>query len=399
MDNLNRKSKKIGLCIAYRENHNNFGTSLVGFALTKVVQSLGYSYEIIHYRKERSIIKSLLDAPFILISGGLNTLKNRIKVKINLKRYFFYAQGIKERTSAVNTYKKLNLIPLMRTYKGFNALKKGSLNYDLIIVGSDQVWLPLGLYKKFFNLLFVNDRIPKMAYSSSFGVSKIPIWQKKKTRYYLNRFDAIGVREIKGKEIVEKNSNNSATVVLDPTLLVPNKEWEKELRQCSLVTSNDYIFCYLLGNSRVSRDAVNQLKEKTGLPIVFCPHMDEYVKDDDNFGDYSPYAFTPNDFVNHIKHARYVCTDSFHATIFSIHFEKKFLTFYRFNSKSSNSRNSRIDSLFSLLNLENRLFQGDVSAITQDINYKEVLIKLSKLRENSLSFLESNIRKCTGEVA
>ncbi len=399
MDNLNRKSKKIGLCIAYRENHNNFGTSLVGFALTKVVQSLGYSYEIIHYRKERSIIKSLMDAPFILISGGLNTLKNRIKVKINLKRYFFYAQGIKERTLAVNTYKKLNLIPLMRTYKGFNALKKGSLNYDLIIVGSDQVWLPLGLYKKFFNLLFVNDRIPKMAYSSSFGVSKIPIWQKKKTRYYLNRFDAIGVREIKGKEIVEKNSNNSATVVLDPTLLVPNREWEKELRQCSLVTPNDYIFCYLLGNSRVSRDAVNQLKEKTGLPIVFCPHMDEYVKDDDNFGDYSPYAFTPNDFVNHIKHARYVCTDSFHATIFSIHFEKKFLTFYRFNSKSSNSRNSRIDSLFSLLNLENRLFQGDVSAITQDINYKEVLIKLSKLRENSLSFLESNIRKCTGEVA
>lgn len=171
-----------------------------------------------------------------------------------------------------------------------------------------------------------------------------------------------------------------------------------EIEPCELVTDEDFIFCYFLGNNSENRAAARKLSADTGLPIVFCPHMDEYIEEDEKFGDFSIYEFSPNDFVNHIRNAQYVLTDSFHATIFSIHFCKQFLTFYRFQVESSNSRNSRIDSLFSLLDLKERLYCGDHTTITKPIDYEIVSQKVSALRKNSMNFLHSNIQKCLGEM-
>lgn len=389
------ENKKIGLCIAYKPNHNNYGTSLLGFATLKLITDLGYDCEIIHYKKKRNYFKLLLKLPLMMISGGFKTLNNGIGVKNNLRKYSHYANGIKERTLAVNKYKDQYFHPKFHTYEGYDALQKGSLNYDLVLVGSDQVWLPLGLYTKFFNLLFVDDHVAKISYASSFGVSSIPFWQKRQTRKYLNRFNAIGVREIRGKEIVESISDKKATVVLDPTLLISNTEWEKELADCNTVTEEDYIFCYFLGNNPSARNAANELKAQTGLKIVFCRHMDEYIEEDEQFGDFAPYDTSPADFANYIRNAKYVCTDSFHCTVFSIHFEKQFLTFYRFASASRNSRNSRIDSLFSLLNLQDRLYKKNINKeISASIDYLAVTDKLEELRKESLEFLTTNIETC-----
>ena len=390
-------NKKIGLCIAYKENHTNYGTALLGFATQKIISDLGYDNEVIIYKKERNVIDLLTKAPFMLMSGGLKTFKNSRKFKKSLAQYPHYANGIKERVDVVNAYKEKYIVPNIRTYKGFNNLQKGSLNYSLVLVGSDQVWLPLGLYTKFFNLLFVDNSVPKLAYSSSFGVGQIPWWQKKATKHYLERFDAIAVRELKGKEIVESISNQKAEVVVDPTLLISRSDWEEHVKDCKLVTDEPYIFCYFLGTNMEARKAVNELKAKTGLKVVFCPHMDEYIADDESFGDYRPYDVSPADFANYIRNAQYVCTDSFHCTIFSIHFEKQFLTFYRFDSKSKNSRNSRIDSLFALLDLKERLYSGDINAqIVKSIDYKKVNGKLDQLVQKSKEFLSSNLKKLVG---
>ena len=92
----------------------------------------------------------------------------------------------------------------------------------------------MSLPNKFFNLLFVDDRVRKVAYASSFGVSEIPSFQRKATGAYLNRFYKIGVREQRGKEIVEELSHQKATVVVDPTMLLSRKEWEVEITNISL---------------------------------------------------------------------------------------------------------------------------------------------------------------------
>ncbi|HLT88883.1 MAG TPA: polysaccharide pyruvyl transferase family protein [Sphingobacterium sp.] len=385
--------KKIGCVIAYTKNHNNYGTALVGYALIKTIQKLGYNCEIIRYEKSLSPLDKL-HLVYNMFRVKEKSKIRGLKNKFYKKRYKVYRDGIAERTIAVNKYKSEKLDPLFEHYKGFENLKKGSLNYDAVVVGSDQVWTPMSLYSKFFNLLFVNESVPKIAYASSFGVSQIPNFQREETKSYLERFYKIGVREIKGKEIVESISTAEATVVADPTLLLDKDEWLEEISTSVIDYEKDsYIFCYLLGTNQETRNAINDLKKKTGLKVVVIRHMDEFVKNDESFGDDAPYNVSPNDFLKLIANAKYVCTDSFHCTIFSVHFERKFITFYRFNSKSKNSRNSRIDSLFSILQLGDRLYQGgDLSLqISKDIDFFRVQERVARLRKESLDFLQESL--------
>ena len=97
------------------------------------------------------------------------------------------------------------------------------------------------------------------------------------------------------------------------------------------------------------------------------------------------------DFVNLIRHAEYILTDSFHGSVFSILHHKKFMTFNRFTA-GVNSRNSRIDSLCTLLGLSERRFNGNVTDVEKDINYKVVEEKLLKLRKASLEYLAAALK-------
>ena len=379
--------QKIGCVIAYTKGHNNYGTSLQGYAMLKKIQQLGYEVEVIQYTKRLSVWQKMKFVMNALRAGEWKNIKHRLTTKQILKKYPAYAAGITERTKAVDAYKQKKLIPLFHEYIGYDALHKGSLNYEAVVVGSDQVWTPMSLPNKFFNLLFVDDSVRKVAYASSFGVSEIPTFQRKATGAYLDRFYRIGVREQRGKEIVEELSHQKATVVADPTMLLSREEWEQEIADAHTTTEKPYIFCYFLGTNQEARKAAKELKEKTGYKIITIRHMDEYVPEDESFGDEAPYAVDPNDFVKYISKAAYVCTDSFHCTVFSILFHRQFMTFYRFAEGSKTGRNSRINSLFDLFELQERLYKGDINKITNPIDYNSVDKKLSELRKESIYFL------------
>lgn len=385
--------KKIGCVIAYKKNHTNYGTSLVGYSLIKKIQQLGYDVEIINYVKNLSLIDKIR---YTLNAYRCGELKRLLKLRMNKNTVTSNPQlpaYIKQRIDAVEQYKKLKLYPLFHNYVGFNDLKRGSKNYKTIIVGSDQVWTPLSLPNKFFNLLFVDDSVKKVAYASSFGVSEIPEFQKKATGKYLDRFAYIGVREQRGKEIVDTLSHKKAQVVADPTLLLSRDEWEKEIEDSKVNENEPYIFCYFLGTNQDARKAVNELKVKTGLKIITIRHMDEYVPEDENFGDEAPYNVGPNDFVKYISRAEYVCTDSFHCTAFSIQFHRKFMTFYRFASNNKAGRNSRIDSLFNTLQInKNHIYNGNIDLINTPIEWSVVDNNLTALRSQSLDFLRNALK-------
>lgn len=383
--------KKIGCVIAYTEGHNNYGTSLQGYAMLKKIQQLGYEVEVIQYTKRLSAWQKMKFVVNALRAGEWKNIKHRLTSKQILKKYPAYAASVAERTKAVDAYKQKRLMPLFHEYIGYDALHKGSLNYDAVVVGSDQVWTPMSLPNKFFNLLFVDDSVRKVAYASSFGVSEIPSFQRKATGAYLDRFYKIGVREQRGKEIVEELSHQKATVVADPTMLLNREEWEQEIANAYTATNEPYIFCYFLGTNQVARKAANELKTKTGYKIITIRHMDEYVPGDELFGDEAPYAVDPNDFVRYISGASYVCTDSFHCTVFSILFHRQFMTFYRFAKGSKTGRNSRINSLFNLLELQDRLYTGDISFISKNIDYDKVEKRLENLRTNSIEFLKDSL--------
>ena len=393
--------KKIGCVIAYRKGQNNYGTSLQGYAMLKKIQQMGYSVDVINYEKLLGVKDK-----FLYVLNAIRCGEKAKLFKNSQKEKFYnsipeYKKIVLERTAAVNAYKEKKLIPMFRTYRGFKNLSKGSLNYDAVVVGSDQVWTPLSLPNKFYNLLFVTDSVRKIAYASSFGVSDIPKFQKKATGEYLDRFYKIGVREERGKEIVEELSHQTAEVVADPTLLLTREEWEQEvgeiISESTLANINEaerapYIFCYFLGRNSESWQAALRLQKRTGLRIIAVRHMDEYVDEFASFGDVAPAAMDPNDFVRYIAKAKYVCTDSFHCTVFSTIFHKQCMTFYRFAKNSMTGRNSRIDSLFNVLKISrDHIYDGDIDKIDSSIDWKCVDEKLSELRKRSVEFLRNSL--------
>ncbi len=382
-------SKKIGCVICYTKNHNNYGTSLQAYAMLKKIQDMGFDLDVINYVKCLTFIEKLKYVWNAFRCGELKKVFRNFTIKKNAKQNPSYAHNLRVRTDSVNAYKKVKIEPLLKNYVGYERLHMGSKRYDAVVVGSDQVWTPLSLPNKFFNLLFVDDSVKKIAYASSFGVADIPAFQKKQTGKYLDRFSIIGVREMRGKEIVESLSHKKATVVADPTLLLTRSEWEKEIESSSFIYNEPYIFCYIISENVEARHMAEELGKTKHMKLVVIRHMEQYRSVDEFFGDEAPYDVNPNDFVKLISNAEYVVTDSFHCSVFSIIFHRKFMTFYRSLLANRNSKNSRIDSLFEILGVsKDHIYSGDVLKIDSPIEWNAVEANLTMLRNNSIQFLK-----------
>lgn len=376
--------KKIGCVIVCRKGHNNYGTSLQGYAMIMKLRQMGYDPEVINYIKRLSLFEKIKWVINFYRCGGGSLLK-KSKKEVSKE----YSDNINLRTAAVEAYKDEKIRPYFKDYIGYKDLHTGSKNYDVVIVGSDQVWLPVSLPSKFFNLLFVDDSVKKISYASSFGVQDIPDFQKKNTGKYLDRFYRVGVREERGKEIVDSLSKNKATVVADPTMLLTRNEWEDEIASSIINDQEPYIFCYLISENEEARVKATELAKVKGLKIICIRHLEKYRPVDDTYGDEAPYNVGPNEFVKYIKNAEYVVTDSFHCTVFSHIFHKSFLTFYR-SISGKNAKNSRIDSLFYILGTNlNRLYSiGGLKGIDSEVDWDKVDRNLENLRKNSISFLK-----------
>lgn len=383
-------TKKIGCVLAVRRrNHNNYGTSLQAYATIKVLQENGFDVHIIRYNKQRGIFGTIKALPEYLRSGGSGELFIRINKKIqSIFHPHFKLENSLRNHVVEEGFKEDIFEPLCDYYNSYEEMSKASSTYDVCLVGSDQLWHPMGFASGFYNLMFVNDSVPKIAYAASFGVSSIPKFQHKGTKKYLERLDWISVREQRGKEIVETLSNAKADFVCDPTMLLTKQEWENFAAPSKKNINEPYIFVYFLGERSEIREKAKELAQKTGCKLVVMRHVDKFIKMDDNFGDFAPYDINPRDFVNLLRNANYVVTDSFHGTIFSIMMEKKFITFYRVSKLKSGSTHSRIDSLLDKFGLTSRLYKDDIySQAVVDIDYSTVSLKVEEFRQYSKALL------------
>lgn len=378
--------KKAGLCVRY--DCDNFGSMLQILATQKAINQVGWDYEIIRYDKRTPMFYltnvTRLFNPFFM-KGKIEAFEKNRK----LKGYPEVQKGNSIRNKCIDQYRKKYVGPYSPVYKGYENLVSGVKKYDAVIVGSDQLWTPAGIKSKFYNLLFVPDQINKVSFATSFGVGEVPSSQKRMTTQYLKRINHISVRETRGAEIVKELTDKDVTVALDPTLLFTGDEW-RSIFPDNRVIDEPYILAYFLGSNEDHRDAVEQLKKDTGLKVITIPFMDVFVERDLTFGDERLFEVGPVEFLNLIRGAEYICTDSFHGSVFSILNHKRFITFNRTNSSDKQTRNSRIDSLFGLLGLEQRRYQTGMrlkDAIDVFIDYVSVDQKLIELRKETLGFL------------
>lgn len=376
--------KKIGLAACH--DALNFGSQLQLVANAKAIEDLGYKVELICYKK-------VITPKFLLqtIPRLFNYRFVKSKLSSRIERIF---KSKDEKLLEISNIRKKRFNQFAEqffpsksiTYAGWETLvRESKKNYDGFVCGSDQLWLPNNLGSHFFTLEFAPNDKPKIAYATSFGVSEIPWFQTKKTAKYLNRFQALSTREMAGQQIIQKLTGKSARVVCDPTLLYNADAWKKIIPEKKIVRQ-PYAFAYLLGDNPEHRDIAIQAAKELGVDLVTCPFMDSYLEFDKDFGDIQMLDVGTEDFINLIRHADYVLTDSFHGTVFSILHHKKFLTFNRFKG-GSNSRNSRIDSLCTLLDLSDRRYAGDWHVIEDEIDYALVEEKLTDFRRGSMEYL------------
>ena len=338
--------KKVGL-VSVR-NHN-YGSLLQAYALQCKLCQAGIDNEIIQYNKSVSFKQ-------VLRVFNLPLLKSKIKSVIRNSAYRSDMTGgeiLKARDEKFKSFIETHLI-LSEPYNGRTALENGVNNYASFILGSDQVWNPMNFGSDFYTLSWIPKDMLKVTYSPSFGVSSIPTYQKEKTKEYLSRIQNLSTREVGGKKIVKDLLNIDIPVVVDPTLLFNRKEW-CELIPESIPLEEKYIFAYFVGNNEEHRNAVAEIGNKTGYRVILLPHVDEYVKTDVKFYNATLPAIGPTEFVNLIRHAAVVCTDSFHATIFSIQYHKQFMVFDRYRASDKANMNGRLTSILGKLGLQNRL--------------------------------------------
>jgi len=199
--------------------------------------------------------------------------------------------------------------------------------------------------------------------------------------------DAVSVRELHGAELIKDISGRDARVVLDPTLLFDGEWWSKAAKPVQV--RKPYILCYLFNENKSTYDYVQRIKKKTGYEVVTLPFAfsDIYSKNK------KIYDAGPAEFLYLIKNAEFIITDSFHATAFSINFNKDFVCLFRNTHTEKNNMNSRITSILSLSGLENRIISDpDVeNDIPPSIEYSEVNKRMNDRRESDLSFLNNSL--------
>lgn len=387
-------NKKVGIVSCYFKH--NYGSMLQAYATQQILDNMGIENETINVDenvdfangKKKYYITQITNFTFIKSKLGMIKLKFDKKLKKDL------GKNISIRDKKYNEFEQK--FRLTYPYKTYAELTEKCKDYSSVLVGSDQLWLPVNVVADYYTLNWVPDDMNKISLATSFGVSTVPDKYKESYKKFLNRIDNLSVRESAGVKLVSELSDKKATLVCDPTLLLTKQEW-MEIQQEERIIKDKYILCYFLGNNIEHRKFAERLKEKTGYKIVSLNHADEYVKYSDIFADETPYDIGPAEWINLIRNAEYVCTDSFHGTVFSLINNAKFFTFERYSNKNSKvSTNSRIYSLLEIVNLKERILSGTENVddvLKYNIDFDKVNTKLADFRNESRAFLEKALNK------
>ena len=388
----------IGICIKYF--HENYGGMLQAYATVSMLENCEIPYELIQYEKKRTLVEVVKSMPRLLNGVLLNDKYEAFLKKQGFKKHPEFAENDAIRMKAFEIFKNQKFTKLSPVFKGYAALCEGGKKYSAVITGSDQLWSPAGLPTNYYNLMFVPDDTLKISIASSFGVKEIPWYQKKRTIQYLNRIEYISMRENRGSEIVKELTGRDVPTILDPVFFLSKNEWLERIPNKREI-NEPYIFAYFLGTTQEYRNTVKKLAHDKGMKVVALRHMDQYVEEDENFGDFAPYDVSPERFLNLLRNAEYVCTDSFHGTAFSILNEKQFVVFNRYAENSSFSKNSRIDTLCVNFGLESRRYKNgmDLSDVVKDdIDYKAVGEKNKNLKLVTNQYLNTILKEIRKRV-
>lgn len=367
------------VAIVNRTNLLNYGSVLQVLALAEAVNALGYEAEVIW---EGGTVSRHLDL----------RPKKILTILLKLCRYpRFIPSTYKDFKSASKAYNSDVTASLFKSFVDRNIrrrfyspdeLKKVGQSdiYYKYICGSDQIWCTTTLYPDPLMYLRFAKKNKRIAYAPSLGRSYIPDYNRKTLKRYINDMRSISVREIDGAELIEQLIGKRVQVTLDPTLLFEKKFWESYFSHSE---EKDYILCYFLNEPsiEIQTSIINFAK---GRKIIGLRSQFLYIAE--NYDNLVLPDAGPSEFLSYVNNADFIFTDSYHGILFSINFEKEFLSVERDYGEYDQSTRQR--SILRLLGIEERYSKtGNVT--DQNIDYTKVKTALNKLRQASMTFLQS----------
>ena len=359
-------------------NHYNYGAVLQAFALNHVIRKLGHDCKTINCNLEPGRGRLEIKAK----NPGAKFTK-----MYNILRWFSNKRFDKRFRDFITSH-----IPVSDVkYNTLEHLLNKPPKFEAYVTGSDQVWRPAFLDKDIgqaFHLSFANPEFARLiSYAPSFGITEIPEQYKENIQKFLNRYHFLSVRERRGQEMIKALIGKEAVHVVDPTVLLSSEEYNTIIEAPEV--SSDYILVYAmeLGSGMGFLNLVKKVKQKLNLPVI-CVFPIRYDFRWLQVADKVRLDAGPKEFLGLLRNAAIVCTNSFHGTVFSIKFQKKFL------GTPHSISNSRIESLLEAAGILNR----QLESVTDDtiereletpIDYDSVNEKLQVKIETSMSFLNN----------
>ena len=311
------------------------------------------------------------------VNIGNNLIKYAMSIKLKELGYIPYIIGTRWKYYNITFINQTtNLVVIQNN---FSEIKEN--DYDILIVNSDQTWRKYD--KHFYDYGFLkfaeNWKVKKFAYGASIGLD---YWKMTKddeqiAKNLLKDFSGISVREEGSIKLIKEHLGIIPTFVLDPTFLIDKKYYLDIIKgfQGDVVMKKKYIFVYSIYHSE---DFINDVKNASSIL------------------NYDIYFFNLNNnskiqnFIYYMVKSDAVMTNAFHGTVFSIIFNKPFITIY--NKSNAKERYNTLDYLFGV---HDRLFihgqQINIELLLKplEIDYKH----LNQFKVNSINFLKSNLEK------
>lgn len=371
------KEKKVGIVTFHRAC--NYGAVLQCYALNKTISNMGIKCETIDYWP--TYFKNLyyMRKPFKLLHPPVKTIIRRFQVKDVLRK----------RNEAFESFVH-NFIPLSKSrFHDLSDLNKIELDYDIYITGSDQVWNDGCAHfdPVYFLDFMAADRKKKYSYAASFGFDQVPESLYTEYQRRLSGFCDFSVREENGKAIIDHLVGRTASLCCDPTLLLTLEEWSSIAEQPK--KNDDYILVYYVTKTKTLQKVAERLAQEKNCKVICVPCNNKFDvlngKNDKEFDLELRNDCSPQEFITLFKNAKYVITNSFHGTVFSILFHKKFMVQIKLDNGKMNGRAS---AMLGQVHLEDRALDVDhILEIDNPIDWENVEESISAIREAGKEYL------------
>ena len=385
---------QIGI-ITYWSSDDNYGQQLQCYALQRFLRDKKHNAFLIKYKPTAEQKSKWDKLKGISIGKLLDKLSSAKRKEIAINKLLGNENKELNKARMFEKFRNDHLNTTEIEYHSIEELRQNPPEAEVYICGSDQVWNN-SLHSKNtagWYLDFGNPSIRRISYAASIG-RNIEKGEQSTFKTYLNHLNAISVRESSAQALCQSLGFSNVEVVGDPTLLLSANHYLSLCKDRPKL-EHPYLFMYMLNiytTEEIGWDKVSaylqarSLDLKTVCSSGYLPAR-ELIPDNRNI-----LASIP-EWIALIRDARYVITTSFHGMMFCILLHKPFLVMKLTNQYAKG--NNRMTSLLATLGIEERIHNSSLPFDRQmenEINWTEVEKKLAALRNNSIKFIERNIK-------